>query len=220
MGISVVMMGLPFLSRVTGSGVFEYGLPSGLILLGVFVVLFAVWFRLGRRDAADPLVRELGEEAGEESKGSLPVAVLLVIIGLAGLTMGGKLTETGAVAIARLLGLSQSLIGLTIVAVATSLPELATSVIALRKGHDDLAVGNVVGSNLFNILLVLGVTATVAPVGVPHPWGWCDLAVMTAITFVLLPIAMSNHRRITRAEGVLLTVIYTGYMTWGVLREL
>ncbi|NIT92971.1 MAG: sodium:calcium antiporter, partial [Gammaproteobacteria bacterium] len=117
----------------------------------------------------------------------LPQAIVLVIAGMLSLVVGGKLAETGSVGMAGFLGLSKSLIGLTIVAVATSLPELATSVIACRKGHADLAVGNVVGSNLFNILLVLGATSTIHPVPVPMPWGWWDLGFMTGITFVLLP---------------------------------
>jgi cation:H+ antiporter len=123
-----------------------------------------------------------------------------------------------------MLGLSEALIGLTIVALATSLPELVTALIASRKGHDDLALGNVVGSNVFNLLLVLGLTSVVARVALPESldgWGsqgWHDLIVMLGITCVLMLLAFS-HRRIGRWEGALLLAMYLGYMGWGVYRE-
>jgi cation:H+ antiporter len=164
-------------------------------------------------------MRELGEEAVAETVGSVTGAVFLVLIGLACLVGGGELSKEGAVRIAEMLGLSEALIGLTIVAFATSLPELITAIIACRKGHDDLAVGNVVGSNVFNLLLVLGLTAVVAPVALPGGrQGWQDLTVMLGITCVFMLMAFS-HRRITRWEGAVLLVMYIAYMGWGVYRE-
>ncbi|MHC5008521.1 MAG: calcium/sodium antiporter [Planctomycetota bacterium] len=197
-----------------------FGKYDGWIMLGGFALFFAGWFRVGLREATDPLMRELRAEAEAETLGSLTGAVFLVLIGLAFLVIGGELTKEGAVAIAEMLGLSQALIGLTIVAFATSLPELVTAVIACRKGHDDLAVGNVVGSNVFNLLLVLGLTAVVAPVALPGGRrGWQDLIVMLGITCVLMLMAFS-HRRIARWEGAVLLAMYIAYMTWSVIREL
>ena len=103
--------------------------------------------------------------------------------------------------------------------VATSLPELATAIIACRKGHDDLAVGNVVGSNLFNLLLVLGCTCTVTSVVMPAVTGLYDLIAMIVITAVFLPMART-HGRITRWEGGVLLVLYLGYMGFSVGREM
>lgn len=194
----------------------EFGRVDGVIMLVWFGVFFVSWFRMGRREAADPLVRELKDEA--RPHGSMARAVLLVLAGLACLIAGGKLTERGAVGLAEWLGLSEALIGLTVVAIATSLPELATAIIASRKGHDDLAVGNVVGSNVFNLLLVLGTTSLVAPVALPGLQGWHDLAAMLAITGALMLMALTRHR-ISRWEGALLLFMYVAYMTWSVARE-
>ncbi|MHC4107775.1 MAG: sodium:calcium antiporter, partial [Planctomycetota bacterium] len=156
---------------------------------------------------------------------SMPAAVVLVVAGFALLLGGGKLSETGAVAVAKWAGLSDALIGLTIVAFATSLPELATSLAAVRKNHADLAVGNVVGSNLCNLLLVLGATATIKPVPVPalgssvlQQSGWFDLGMMIVITFILLVFAKTHS--ITRRKGVFLLACYGIYMAFGVAREI
>jgi cation:H+ antiporter len=196
-----------------------FGKYEGWIMLGCFTLFFAGWIHTGLREATGSYVRGLGWEAEAETLGSLTGAVFLVVIGLACLVAGGELTKQGAVRIAEMLGLSEALIGLTIVAVATSLPELVTAIIACRKGYDDLAVGNVVGSNVFNLLLVLGVTAVVAPVALPGDRrGWQDLTVMLGITCVLMLMAFS-HRRIVRSEGALLLAMYIGYMSWGVVRE-
>jgi cation:H+ antiporter len=197
-----------------------FGRSDGILMLLIFAGFMMSWYRMGRRDAADPLVRELGEEAEAETQASVATAALLLLVGLVFLLAGGKLAETGAVAIARWLGLSDALIGLTIVAVATSLPELATAIIACRKGYDDLAVGNVVGSNLFNLLLVLACTATLAPVAMPAAWGLWDLVMMTVITVLLLPMTMTHGRRITRWEGGVLLALYLGYMAFSVGREM
>jgi len=105
------------------------------------------------------------------------------------------------------------------VAIATSLPELSTAIIAVRRGHHDLAVGNIVGSNLFNLLLVLGVTTVIKPVPRPVDGGW-DLGAMIAITVLLWFMALTNKFKITRWEGALLLFLYFGYMTWCVLREI
>lgn len=192
---------------------------DGLIMLLGFALCSWLWYRMARKDRSDPLAREAAEELAGEASGSLTIAIVLFVVGLAGLVAGGKLAEIGASGMAHWLGLSDALIGLTVVAVATSLPELTTSVIACRKGHNDLAVGNVVGSNLFNILLVLGATCLFGDVPVPSPWGWWDLGMMLFLTLILLPMALTSRHRITKPEGGFLLVCYFGYITFGVLRE-
>jgi len=145
--------------------------------------------------------------------GSTTGATLSIIAGLAALVAGGQLTESGASSIARALGMSDELIGLTIVAIATSLPELATSLAAVRRGTIDIAVGNVVGSNIFNILLVMGATAAVGPVTIP-PDGWTSLGTMALLSLLLLPMATIRSRYITRLEGVVLLGLYAVFMAW------
>ncbi len=216
--VSVVMAGLAFPWPWNRQAGFAFDRWDGVVLLSWFVIFMVGWYRLGHREAADPLVIELGQEAQAETVGSLTVAVALFVMGLGCLTAGGKLSEIGAVHIARLIGLSEALIGLTIVAFATSLPELATAIIASMKGHDDLAVGNIVGSNVFNLLLVMGATASITPVALPALWGWWDLISMITITLLLMAMALT-HRKITRWEGAILLALYLAYMTFSITRE-
>jgi cation:H+ antiporter len=229
-GASLLMVVLAWLppSRIEHDGGQRFGYTrlDGLVLLGCFAFVLIAWYRLAKRDRADPLALEAEAGAVEVRPGTLPLGILLTAVGLISVITGGKLTEIGAVTIAEAAGLSHGLIGLTIVAVATSLPEVVTSIIAARRGHADLAVGNVVGSNLFNILLVLGVTAVFAPVSVPAgdsvlglTGGWWDLLVMVALTLMLIPIVLTNQRRILKGEGLLLLACYAAYMVFRVVRE-
>jgi cation:H+ antiporter len=139
----------------------------------------------------------------------------LVVAGLVLLVLGSRLLVMGAVALAQSFGLSELLIGLTIVAAGTSLPEVATSVIAALRGERDIAVGNVVGSNLFNLLCVLGLTAIVSPGGVPVAAAASnfDLPVMTAAAVACLPIFFTGHA-VSRGEGLLLLAWYAAYLLW------
>lgn len=194
---------------------------AGLILVAMFCALSYGWFRMAQSQRKDKLSRELVEETKEdiEEVGSLSLAIPLFLIGLGLLVVGGWVSEIGAVGIAQWFDLSQEIIGLTIVALATSLPEITTAAVASWKGHNDLAIGNVVGSNLFNITRTMGITALISPVPLPLPYGWIDLGVMVAVTIMLLPIAIMFARRVTRLEGALLLAAYVAYMTFTVLRE-
>ncbi|MBT8487060.1 MAG: calcium/sodium antiporter [Phycisphaerales bacterium] len=212
-----VTAGMLFLAWLPGRDAATFGRVDGLIMLACFATFAWLWIRLGRRDRKDPLAAEAETDVGS-GPSSTTLAIVFLILGLAMLLGGAKCTEVGAVGIAEMLEIPSSVVGLTIVALATSLPEVVTSVIAARRGHGDLAVGNVVGSNLFNILLVLGATSVVADVPVPQPWGWWDLGVMLGVTLLLLPMAMTNQRRITRPEGIVLVACYAGYMIFTVVR--
>ena len=139
-----------------------------------------------------------------------------VLGGLAGLALGADLLVDGATALAHVAGVSDAVIGLTVVAVGTSLPELATSLVAARRGEGDIAIGNVVGSNLFNTLGILGVAGLVRPLAAPG-LGLVDLAVMGAFTLALVPI-MVTRRRVTRAEAVVLLLGYVGYTAFLLMR--
>lgn len=143
------------------------------------------------------------------------LSIIMIIIGILMLVSGGIIFVDGAVELAKSLGISEVVIGLTIVAIGTSMPELVTSIIAALKGESDIAIGNVVGSNLFNILAILGITATVHPVsaaGLEH----IDFIVMLALSAILLPFAWTGFR-IGRREGTLLLITYMGYMSYLVL---
>ncbi len=140
------------------------------------------------------------------------VPVSFVAIGLIMLVIGSRWLVNGAIAFAELIGVSQLVIGLTIVAIGTSLPEIATSVTACLKGERDLAVGNAVGSNIFNILLVLGVCAAISPVGIPVAQSAVrfDIPIMIAVAMACLPIFFTGYR-VLRQEGVLFLIYYVAY---------
>ncbi|MEM1165903.1 MAG: calcium/sodium antiporter [Planctomycetota bacterium] len=208
-----VPLGAPFddtgsmLGRVDG----------GVLLLG-FVVFNVIVLRIARQDRA--LAEQFASEADEldGSDGGSPVAAgAMFIVGLAVLLVGGWLAERGAVATATSLGVSQEVVGLTVVAVATSLPELVTSLIAIRKGEVDIAVGNVVGSNIFNLLLVLGATAALAPLPLPAEGGWIAIAVMGGLSLALWPMTWTGGRTLSRFEGLALLTVYGAYTAWLVI---
>ena len=138
--------------------------------------------------------------------------ILLIVVGLGGLIGGGMLFVNSAVEIARLFDVDEAIIGLTIVAIGTSMPELATSVVAAIRHHSDIAIGNIVGSNIFNLLAILGIASLISPLsgaGINHS----DYLVMIAFAVILLPMAWSG-RTLSRPEGTVLLLGYLGYMAY------
>ena len=184
-------------------------------LLFAGVIGYTVWtVHRSRRDLRD----QPEEGAAVPVISSRARQLYQIVAGLAFLILGSKWLVDGAVAIARTLGVSELVIGLTIVAVGTSLPELATSVVASLRGERDIAVGNVVGSNIFNILCVLGMATLVAPSGLAVPPAALafDLPVMLAVAVVCLPVFMAGHR-IDRWEGLVFLGYYVVYVLFLVL---
>ncbi len=173
--------------------------------------------RMGRRESPSVTAEYAAGVAPAPVAGSWPRQVLLFVVGLAALIAGAQALVTGATSIARGLAVPELVIGLTVVAVGTSLPELATSVVAAVRGQRDIAVGNVVGSNLFNILGVLGISALIAPGGgiaVPRTAITFDIPVMVAVAVACLPIFFTGWR-IRRWEGALFlayALVYTTYL--------
>lgn len=182
---------------------------DGLLLLGCFLLfIFYVWKQLRKdRDVV----------AGKKVEWRNGKIVLFMLLGLAGLVIGGKLVLDHAVKLATQLGMSERLIGLTIVAAGTSLPELATSVVAALKRSSDIAVGNIIGSNIFNIFFILGVSAVVRPL--PYTEGFnVDLMVLAAGTLLLfLSMYTGQKLRIDRWEAFVLFSAYLLYFFWVVL---
>lgn len=173
------------------------------------------------RNETRAVEKEYAEEFGttiSRSAQQWPLNLLLVTGGVVMLVIGAQWLVDGAVAVGRLLGLSELIIGLTIVAIGTSLPELATSVVATLRGERDIAVGNAVGSSLFNILSVLGLTALIAPNGIPVAPAALnfDLPVMIAAAVACLPVFFNNYR-IERWEGALFLGYYVAYTAFLVL---
>lgn len=181
---------------------------DGLILLFLFLIFVAYVLKIAK-------IRN-----NQETKQySLLRSVLFIVLGLSGTVLGGKLVLSGAVQLARNLGASESLIGLTIVAAGTSLPELATSSVAAYRRNSDIAVGNIVGSNIFNILFILGVSALIRPL--PFRSGSnLDIGIVMISTLLLLRFMVAGREKNTveRWEGVVFLIIYAIYLGYCVIR--
>ncbi len=192
-------------------------LLDGVLLLGGLLVHTVVSIVVGRRETVEEPAAT--DPAGEQKKPMpLWLAALLLVAGIGLLVLGAQLLVDGAVSIATGLGVSSLVVGLTVVAVGTSLPELATSIIALRRGERDLAVGNIVGSNIFNIGMVLGLPAIIFGEGIPVPAAAIalDLPLLLATAVALLPIAFTGFV-VARWEGWLFVLLWAAYTAYLVL---
>jgi len=199
----------------------QLGWWDGLILfLGIIAYTTgSIWqSRRETQQLKDEYAQEFGREQPPKGTRQMALQLLYILVGLGLLVLGSTWLVNGAVAIAKLLGVSQLVIGLTIVAAGTSLPEVATSIVASLRGERDIAVGNVVGSNIFNILSVLGLAALVSPQGIPvAPAALAfDLPVMIAVAVICLPIFFTGGV-IARWEGLLFLGYYVAYTAYLVL---
>lgn len=190
----------------------EISRTDAWIMLGLFFVIMGWSIWRGMRQPKDALADDIAHELEEDS---MPIgrALVWLFIGLALLIASSRLLVWGAVDIASALGVSDLIIGLTIVAIGTSLPELASSIIAVRKNEHDLAIGNVIGSNLFNTLAVVGIAGAIQPLGVGSEVLYRDWTVMAGLTVSLfvLGYGVLGRGRINRIEGALLVTAYAAY---------
>jgi cation:H+ antiporter len=186
----------------------------GLFAFGALVVyVLIVW--LTERRLPDPEGARIEAGAAEAARAapSLWLALPMVAAGIGITVFGANLLVGGAITLARDLGVSDTLVGLTIVAVGTSLPELVTSLVAAIRKQGDVALGNIVGSNLYNILGILGLTAAIKPVDVPPEIARLDIWVLVAATALMILFARSRGR-VSRREGVALLTGYAAYVGW------
>ena len=190
---------------------------AGIVLISGFFTLIAWSIVSAFRGRGDTLEAEMDSELIEHEM-TLKAGIIWLIIGLVLLIASSRLLVWGAVGVAHEFGVSDLIIGLTIVALGTSLPELAASVIAARKGEHDIAIGNVVGSNMFNILAVIGIATIIAPMnGIPVEVLNRDWIVMFVLTIALLVMAYgfrNKEGKITRFEGMILVVCYIAYNSY------
>jgi cation:H+ antiporter len=187
---------------------------EGVLLTSSLAVYLAYTVVLARR--ARVLVRAEFDRAVPAQARNVWLETIMIPLGIALLVAGAELLVHGAVGVAQRFHVSNAIIGLTVVALGTSLPELATSVVAALKKEGDLVVGNVIGSNIFNLLCILGISATVAPMR-PQAIVFGDQAVMIGLALVLLPL-MRSGMRLTRREGLFLLLTYLSYMAYVVIR--
>ncbi len=192
----------------------RYSRGDAAVLLLLFGFFLAYAFRTARQERLNGAFAIAAAGEPEPRLREHPVRSLAIaVFGLALLVAGAELAVGAAVELAGVLGVSDAVIGLAVVAVGTSLPELAAALVAARRGESDLVLGTVVGSNLFNLLFILGVSALIRPVELPLH-GLSDLLTMAALTLLLFGVAASEDRRIARLEGLLLVAAYTGYVGW------
>jgi cation:H+ antiporter len=191
---------------------------DGIVLVASFLAYVGFIYRQGQQERADiePEITKFEEEASLTKPSNALIEIGRVIVGLAGLVIGARLLVDGAVSIADELGVSDLLIGLTLVAVGTSLPELATSFIAAIRKENDIVVGNIVGSNISNIFFILGVVAIVQPIPVSPNSQSLDLPVMVGFAALLIPLALRGVMKGLIAVGFL--VLYGGYIAFSFLR--
>ncbi|WON77748.1 calcium/sodium antiporter [Serratia sp. UGAL515B_01] len=218
---SIIRKELPILLIITAViGAMLWNHQIGVVeawgLIGGFLLLigWSIWSAL--RSKGDPLEQEFDKEISTIAI-TLKAALFWLIVGLALLIASSRILVWGAVEIAQQLGVSDLLIGLTIVALGTSLPELATSIMAARKGEHDIVVGNIVGSNMFNSLAVIGIAGIIEPItniGAEVFWrDWTSMLFVTAL-LMLLAVRFGKSQSINRAEGTLLLLCYLGYNTY------
>jgi len=186
---------------------------SGIILLVVCIAYMFILVKAAKKDSVKD------EENTSEIK--MSKNILLSLIGVVGIVFGGNLVVDSATNIAYALGMSEKLVGLTIVAVGTSLPELVTSIVAALKGENDIALGNVLGSNIFNLVLILGASATISPITVLGVM-LIDFIILIAVTLFIGALIFFNKKedkRLGRLEGIILVGIYVAYLAYIIMRN-
>lgn len=191
---------------------------GALLVLAVgYTTWMVITSKRGNATEAEDIATDAAKASGLEPSRSRRRLVLLALVGLAGLIGGGHLLVNGAVGIAKVAGLSDQVIGLTIVAVGTSLPELAASVIAAIRGHGDIAVGNVVGSNIFNVLLILGASGMAGSIGAPVGSVGLELVALAVMTLIAT-VAMATRRTVGRLEATVMLLGYIAFLSALALR--
>lgn len=212
---AAVMLGVLVAERFLSEGGFK-GLDhiDGIVLMSYFAIF--MYYTFGK-----VTTKRQDDEADEEAHTlNLGTVFTKIVLGIVGLWLGGEWIVNGAIEIASFLGVSDAMIGLTVVAIGTSLPELAASIIAVRKGENDIAVGNIVGSNLFNILWVLGLGAFIRPIGFSDDL-IIDIGVNLVVAIILFSsIAFGKYRhQISRFEGHIFVALYILYVISVVIRD-
>ena len=188
-----------------------------LFIMFVCYIALAIYRALKQRKANLILEEENKDDNEPKKERKTWLSIIFTVLGLAGVVGGGILTVDAAKKLALEFGMSELLVGLTIVAVGTSLPELVTSLVASRKGENDIAVGNVIGSNIFNIIFILGFSGVINPLGLNNN-SYVDVIFMV-LAIILIFIYALRKGKVNRIEGASLMIIYILYLTYTILRD-
>lgn len=199
---SFILLGLSFLGLIPRlAGIFM------LIVLATYIG-YCIWYE------KTATTHDVEPEDTEERPLSLLKSFTYCAVSIVLLVLGAKFLVDGATTVARSFGVSEAVIGLTLVAVGTSLPELAAAIAAAMKKHSDVVIGNILGSNLYNILGILGVTAVVSPIPFSEQMAKMDIWMMLATALVLIPIIWLGERKIFRFQGIMFLLVYAVYVGW------
>ncbi len=213
---STVYYEIPFVIFITtvlvviGGTQGKLGFVSGIILWALFILFFVYLIKMAKSGKSDGIIEE--GEAYDGKKDSMIKLIFITLAGMAAIVIGSDLTVDGATEIAKILGISDRIIGLTIVAFGTSLPELITSVTAGIKGKADIAIGNIVGSNIFNILFVLGTTSLIK--SVPYSTNFVIDGIVAIAAAVLLFLGVVRKKQLGRMAGIIMLIAYAGYFAY------
>lgn len=213
---STVYYEIPFVIFITtvlvviGGTQGKLGFISGIILWALFILFFVYLIKMAKSGKSDGIVEE--GEAYDGKKDSMIKLIFITLAGMAAIVIGSDLTVDGATEIAKILGISDRIIGLTIVAFGTSLPELITSVTAGIKGKADIAIGNIVGSNIFNILFVLGTTSLIK--SVPYSTNFVIDGIVAIAAAILLFLGVVRKKQLGRMVGIIMLIAYAGYFAY------
>ena len=199
-------------------GSMSLGHVDGIILLLLYIAFlgFMIYTAMKARKAGNENSSEVVAEAEEIKIMSVPKSILFIISGAVGIMIGGDVVVDSAVNIATSFGMSQTLVGLTIVALGTSLPELVTSVVAAKKKEVDMALGNAIGSNVANILMILGIASSISPIPF-HMEDLIDICVLVAFSLLIWLFAWTK-KRIDKGEGLVMVVLYVIYVVYAAMR--
>jgi len=208
---SVVLLILCHDTKFQGYNINLLTRADGLMLLALFSIFMYYLIDMAITSKEEMEVDKVEEHA------SIGKSILMSILGIAGIIIGGQIVVDSASDIAISWGMSENLVGLTIVSIGTSLPEFVTSIIAAKKGESDIAIGNVVGSNLFNILFVLGISSVIHNIQI-HPIVFVDMIIMIIVSIIVYIFSVTK-KTVNRTEGIILTLIYIAYMIFIVIRQ-
>ncbi len=205
---AVAILGILSIDIFSKNGGMKISRFDGAVLL----VCFALFMYMTIHEALKHRKEKEQEEEVQNISFSMGKSIVICVLGLAGIVFGGDLSVDGAKEIARFFGLSEAIIGLTIVALGTSLPELVTSIVAAKKGESDIAIGNVIGSNIFNIFLILGVSGTILPMQVSETYIY-DIGILLVIS-VLAYIPILKTKKVARWQGIVMVFAYVAYTAY------
>ena len=211
MAASLILLAVTSDRLICAGAADRIGRIDGIVMVALYIALMWFTIRTTKRPEAVPA------DAGAKKPAALWLAVVMIAGGLAGLIFGGDMFLKSATEIARRLGISESVIAITLVAGGTSLPELASSVVSLLKGKSEMALGNVIGSNIANILLILGVSATIRPLTMGGITTTDILMVVLSSLLLLLTAFTFRRKQIDRWEGAIFLMIYVAYI-WYLIR--